>query len=47
MERRERLRERFRAEWIADVEDEWRRRNGRAMTADELEQVLMRYPGDL
>jgi hypothetical protein len=44
---RERLRERLRAEWIAGAEEEWRRRTGRAMTAEELERVLRRYPGDV
>ena len=47
MERRERLRERLRAGWIAGAEEDWRRRNGRPMTAEELEQALRRYPGDV
>jgi hypothetical protein len=46
-ERRRRLNERLRAEWIAGAEEEGRRRTGRAMTADELERVLRRYPGDI
>ena len=46
-ERRRGLRERLLAEWIAGAEEEWRRRNGRAMTAAELERVLRSYPGDL
>lgn len=29
------------------AEEEWRRRNGRAMTAEELERLLSRYPGDV
>ena len=43
---RRRLDQRLRAEWIAGAEEEWRKRNGRPMTADELERVLRRYPGD-
>lgn len=34
-------------EYIAGAEEEWRRRTGRPMTAEELERVLRRYPGDL
>lgn len=41
-----RLRERLRAEWIAGAEEEWRKRTGRPMTAEELQRVLRRYPGD-
>jgi hypothetical protein len=33
-------------EWIAGAEEEWRRRTGRPITADDLERVLKRYPGD-
>ena len=44
---RQRLRERLRAEWIAGAEEEWRQRTGRPMTAEELERVLRRYPGDV
>jgi hypothetical protein len=40
------LNERLRAEWIAGAEEEWRQRNGRPMTAEELRRVLRRYPGD-
>jgi len=47
MNRRRRLNERLRAEWIAGAEEEWRRRTGRSMTAEELERVLRRYPGDV
>ena len=47
VERRQRLRERLRAEWIAEAEEEWHRRTGRPMTAEELERVLRRYPGDV
>jgi hypothetical protein len=38
---------RLRAECIAGAEEEWRKRTGRPMTAEELERVLRRYPGDL
>lgn len=47
VERRRRLNERLRAEYIAGAEEEWRRRRGRPMTAAELERVLRRYPGDV
>ena len=43
-ERRRRLNERLRAEWIAGAEEEWRKRTGRPMTAEELERVLRRPP---
>lgn len=46
-DRQRRLRERLRAEWIAGAEEEWRRRTGRPMTADELKRLLERYPGDV
>lgn len=46
-ERRQKLRERARAEYIAGAEEEWRKRTGRPMTAEELERVLRRYPGDV
>jgi hypothetical protein len=46
-ERRQRLRERLRAEWIAGAEEEWRRRVGRPMTVVEFERLLRRYPGDV
>jgi hypothetical protein len=45
-QRRRRLNERLRAEFIAGPEAEWRKRTGRPMTAEELEQVLRRYPGN-
>jgi hypothetical protein len=45
--RRERLRVRLRIEWLAGAEEEHRRRTGRPMTSEELEQVLRRYPGDI
>jgi hypothetical protein len=38
---------RLRAEFIVGAEEEWRKRNGRPMTAQELERVLRRYPGDV
>jgi hypothetical protein len=44
--RREHLRIRHRIEWLAEAEEEHRRRTGRPMTADELERVLSHYPGD-
>ena len=47
VERRQRLRKRLRAEWIAGAGDEWLRRTGRAMTAEELERELRRYPGHI
>jgi hypothetical protein len=46
-EKRRRRNERLRAEFIADAEEEWRKRTGRPMTAEELERVLRRYPGDV
>jgi hypothetical protein len=39
--------ERLRAEWIAGADEHSRRRLGRELTADELERVLRRYPGDM
>jgi hypothetical protein len=45
--RRQRLRIELRLKWIAEAEAEWRRRNGRPMTAEDLKQVLRRYPGDV
>jgi hypothetical protein len=41
-----RLNLRLRAELIAGAE-EWRKRTGWPMTAEELERVLRRYPGDV
>jgi len=41
-DRRRRLDERVRAEFIAGAEAEWRRRTGRPVTAEELERVLLR-----
>jgi hypothetical protein len=47
LERRRRPNERLRSDYIAGAEAEWLKRTGRLMTADELERVLRRYPGDL
>ena len=44
--RRQRFKERARAEYLAGVEDEWRRRTGRPMTTEELERAIRRYPGE-
>jgi hypothetical protein len=41
------LNQRLEAEFIAGAEEEWRKRTGRPMTAEELERVLRRYPGDI
>jgi hypothetical protein len=38
---------RLRIEFIAGAEEENRRRTGQPMTAEALERVLRRYPGDL
>jgi hypothetical protein len=38
---------RLRAEFMAGAEEEWRKRTGRPMTAEDLERVLRRYPGDV
>ena len=38
---------RLRAAFIAGAEEEWRKRTGRPMTAEERERVLRRYPGDV
>jgi len=37
----------LRAAFIAGAEEEWRRKAARPMTAEELEWVLRRCPGDL
>ncbi len=44
---RRRMNRRLRAEFFTGVEEEWRKRNGRPMTAEELEHALRRYPGDI
>lgn len=46
-DRRHRLNERLRAAFLAGAEEEWRNRNGRAMTDEQLARVLPRYPGDV
>ena len=43
--RRQRFKERARLEYLARAEEEWRKRTGRPMTAEELERALRRYPG--
>lgn len=45
-DRKRRLNERLRAEYMAGAEAEWRKRTGRPMMAGELERVLRRYTGD-
>jgi hypothetical protein len=40
LNRRRRFKERARAEYIAGAEEDWRRRTGRPMAAEELERVL-------
>jgi len=41
------LNERLRTEFLAGAEEEWRRRTGRPMTAQQLAEVVRRYPGDV
>ncbi len=38
---------RLRPEFIAGAEEEWWKRTGGRMTAEEPARVLRRYPGDL
>ena len=45
--RRQRFKERARMEYIAGAEEDWRRRTGRPMTAEDLERVLRRDPADI
>ena len=45
--RRHRFKERARAEYLAGAEEDWRQAAGRPMTAEELERVVRRYPGDV
>jgi len=47
VERRRRLNERLRAAFIAGAEEDSRRRLERGLTAEELERVLRRFPGDV
>ena len=44
--RRQRFKERARLEYLSGAEEKWRKRTGRPMTAEELERMLRRYPGD-
>ena len=44
--RRQRFKERARLEYLSGAEEDWRKRTGRPMTAEELERVLRHYPGD-
>ena len=44
---RRRLRKWRRADFMARAEEDSRRRLGRVLTAEELERVLRRYPGDV
>ena len=46
-ERRACLNERLRQAFLEGAEVDSRRRLGRGLTADELERILRRYPGDL
>ena len=46
-ERRARLNQRLRQAFIEGAEVDMRRRLGRGLTAEELERVLRRYPGDV
>jgi hypothetical protein len=46
-DRRVRLNERLRQAFIEGAEEDSRRRLGRALTAEELDRVLRRYPGDV
>jgi hypothetical protein len=45
--RRQRFKERAKMEYLAGAEEKWRKRTGRPLTAEELERVLLRYPGDV
>ena len=46
-ERRERLNKRLRQAFIEGAEEDSRRRSGRGLTAEELERIVWRYPGDV
>jgi hypothetical protein len=46
-ERRARLNQRLRQSFIEGAEVDMRRLLGRGLTAEELERVVRRYPGDL
>ena len=45
--RRQRFKQRARAEYVAGAKNEWRKRTGRPMTSEELDRVLRQYPGDI
>jgi hypothetical protein len=46
-DRRARLNKRLREAFIAGAEEDSRRRLGRGLTAEDLERVLRRYPGEV
>jgi len=46
-EHREGLNKRLRQAFLDGAEEDSRRRLGRGLTAEELERVLWRYPGDI
>ena len=46
-ERRARLNQRLRQAFIEGAEEDSRRRLGRGLTAEELEQIPWHYPGDI
>ena len=46
-ERRARLNKRLRQAFLEGAEEDSRRRLGRGLTAEELERILWRYPGDV
>jgi hypothetical protein len=46
-DRRARLNQRLRQAFIEGAEEHSRQRLGRGLTAEELERVLWRYPGDV
>jgi len=46
-EHREGLNKRLRQAFLDGAEEDSRRRLGRGLTAEELERVLWRYPGDV
>ncbi len=46
-DRRVRLNQRLRREFVEGAEEDSRQRLGRGLTVEELERVLRRYPGDI
>jgi hypothetical protein len=46
VDRKRQMNHGLRAEFMAGADEEWRKRTGRPMTAEELERVLRRYPGE-